>query len=55
MQSGISQEKRMYNGAIDCFEKMYKKEGVRGFYKGNLSNVYRGIGSSLVLVIYDEL
>lgn len=25
-----------------------------GFFKGNLSNVWRSLGSSLVLVLYDE-
>jgi solute carrier family 25 (adenine nucleotide translocator) protein 4/5/6/31 len=31
------------------------KEGVTGFFKGNLSNFWRSIGSSIVLVLYDEL
>jgi solute carrier family 25 (adenine nucleotide translocator) protein 4/5/6/31 len=45
----------MYNGSIDCMKKIYLDEGINGFFKGNLSNIYRGIGASLVLVIYDEL
>lgn len=31
-----------------------QQEGLGGFFKGNLSNIYRSIGSSLVLVFYDE-
>ncbi len=33
---------------------MLSNEGPGGFFKGNLSNVYRSVGSSLVLVLYDE-
>ena len=45
----------MYNGTIDCFIKITKKEGIKAFFKGALSNVFRGIGASLVLVLYDEI
>lgn len=55
MQSGKSKDKVQYKGSIDCLTKMYKQEGYRGFYKGAVSNVFRGVGSSLVLVLYDEL
>lgn len=41
-------------GTIDCFAKILQKEGPTGFFKGNLSNVWRSVGSSLVLVFYDE-
>lgn len=30
------------------------EEGAKGFFKGNLSNIYRSVGSSLVLVLYDK-
>jgi solute carrier family 25 (adenine nucleotide translocator) protein 4/5/6/31 len=53
MESGKAAEKRQYRGTIDCFSKIVKGEGVTGFFKGNLSNVWRSIGSSLVLVLYD--
>ena len=33
---------------------MIKNEGTAAFYKGALSNVFRGFGASLVLVLYDE-
>lgn len=52
MQSGRADI--IYNGAVDCATKILKKEGATGFFKGNLSNVWRSVGSSLVLVFYDE-
>jgi solute carrier family 25 (adenine nucleotide translocator) protein 4/5/6/31 len=55
MESGKSKEQRQYKGTIDCFSKTIVNEGPTGFFKGNLSNVWRSIGSSLVLVLYDEL
>lgn len=45
----------IYSGAIDCTRKIYMKEGIRGFFKGGLTNVYRSVGGALVLVIYDKL
>ena len=44
-----------YNGAIDCFQKVYKSEGLAGLWSGAFTNVFRSIGSSLCLVLYDEL
>ncbi|CAD8136949.1 unnamed protein product [Paramecium octaurelia] len=43
-----------YSGTVDCFAKIIAKEGPTGFFKGNLSNIWRSVGSSLVLVFYDE-
>jgi len=45
----------MYTGTIDCFVKIAKNEGSKAFFKGALSNIIRGAGGSLVLVMYDEL
>ena len=42
-----------YHGTMDCFTKTLKEEGVNGFFKGNVSNIWRSVGSSLVLVLYD--
>jgi len=53
MQSGAS--KQLYTGTIDCWRKVYSKEGYYGFFKGAWSNVLRGAGGALVLVGYDEL
>jgi len=46
---------KMYTGTLDCFVKIYKNEGgMKPFFKGALSNVFRGVGGALVLVLYDE-
>jgi len=52
MQSGRADV--MYTGTIDCFVKIAKNEGSKAFFKGALSNIIRGAGGSLVLVLYDE-
>merc|ERR1712216_718807 len=48
-------EKRMYKGTIDCGVKVLKTEGFGGMYKGALANIFRGVGASLVLVLYGEI
>jgi solute carrier family 25 (adenine nucleotide translocator) protein 4/5/6/31 len=53
MQSG--RKEVMYTGTVDCFNKILKNEGAKAFFKGALSNIIRGAGGSLVLVLYDEL
>ena len=44
-----------YNGTIDCAVKIVKAEGVGGLFNGALSNIFRGTGAALVLVLYDWL
>ena len=46
---------RLYTSAPDCMRKVFKNEGIGAFYRGALSNVYRGTGAALVLAMYDEL
>eukprot|EP00210_Caulerpa_lentillifera_P004521 g4314.t1 len=53
MQAGTKEI--MYKGAIDCWRKIARNEGLKAFYKGSLSNIMRGAGAALVLVLYDEL
>jgi len=53
MQSAKNEMK--YTGAIDCAKKIISEEGSLAFFKGNLSNIFRGIGSSFCLVLYDEI
>ena len=53
MQSGSIEI--MYASTWDCWKTIYRKEGVASFYKGCLSNMFRGTGAALVLVLYDEL
>ena len=55
MQSGKKATEIQYKGTWDCFAKIYQNEGGKAFYKGALSNVFRGVGASLVLVLYDEM
>lgn len=45
----------MYSGTLDCWNKIMKNEGPKAFFKGALSNVMRGAGGALVLVLYDEM
>lgn len=45
---------RHYTGTLDAWGKIYREEGGKAFFKGAWSNVLRGAGGALVLVIYDE-
>ena len=53
MTSGAKE--KMYDGTMDCFQKIYKNEGPAAFFKGCLSNVIRGTGGALVLTFYDKI
>jgi len=53
MQSGRSD--KMYKNTMDCWGKIYRTEGGNAFFKGAFSNVLRGTGGALVLVLYDEI
>lgn len=53
MQSGGKE--KMYNGTLDAWRKIAAQEGSGAFFKGALSNVLRGAGGALVLVMYDEI
>ncbi|XP_071490522.1 ADP/ATP translocase 3-like [Diadema antillarum] len=55
MQSGRKGGEVMYKGTIDCWRKIAAQEGGGAFFKGAFSNVLRGTGGALVLVLYDEL
>jgi len=46
---------QIYNGMADCFQKIVKKEGPKGLFKGALANILRGTGAAIVLVMYDEI
>ena len=53
LQSGGGE--RYYKGTLDAWSKIAREEGTNAFFKGALSNVLRGAGGALVLVMYDEL
>uniref|UniRef100_A0A023GKH9 ADP/ATP translocase n=1 Tax=Amblyomma triste TaxID=251400 RepID=A0A023GKH9_AMBTT len=55
MQSGRAISERQYKSTIHCWGKIYKTEGGAAFFKGAFSNVLRGTGGALVLVLYDEI
>merc|ERR1712087_261203 len=46
---------KMYHSMADCFNKILKKEGPKGFFKGAFANILRGTGAAIVLVLYDEI
>jgi len=46
---------RLYKGAFDCFKQVLHKEGTKGMYKGMVPELFRGVGGSLVIVIYDRI
>jgi len=55
MQSGRKGADVMYKNTLDCWRKVASQEGTGAFFKGAFSNVLRGTGGALVLVLYDEL
>jgi len=55
MQSGRPAAERQYKSTIDCWRKVKAQEGTGAFFKGAFSNVLRGTGGALVLVLYDEI
>ncbi|CAG9859738.1 unnamed protein product [Phyllotreta striolata] len=55
LQSNRKEEDRVYKSIGDCWVKIYREEGARGYFKGALSNILRGVAASLVLVFYDKI
>merc|ERR1711959_333222 len=55
MESDKPMTDRMYKGTLDCGAKILKTEGFNGMYKGALANIFRGVGASLVLVLYGQI
>ena len=53
LQSGGKE--KYYTGTIDAWGKIMRDEGSGAFFRGAWSNVLRGAGGALVLVMYDEL
>jgi len=46
---------RLYKSSIDCFFKVLKNEGTVGMYKGFIPECFRGVGGSIVIVMYDRI
>lgn len=55
MQSGKKGADIKYKNTMDCWKKIAAEEGSSAFFKGAFSNVLRGTGGALVLVLYDEI
>lgn len=55
MQSGRAKSEILYKNTLHCWATIYKSEGGSAFFKGAFSNVLRGTGGALVLVLYDEI
>lgn len=55
LQSEKPKADRLYKGSVDCFVKVFQKEGAKGMYKGLVPELFRGVGGSLVIVIYDRI
>ncbi|XP_065353111.1 ADP,ATP carrier protein-like [Cloeon dipterum] len=55
MQSGRAKSDIMYKSTMHCWSTIAKKEGTGAFFKGAFSNVLRGTGGALVLVLNDEI
>lgn len=55
MQSGRAKGDIMYKSTAHCWATIMKTEGGRAFFKGAFSNILRGTGGAIVLVMYDEI
>ena len=52
MQAEKPINERLYKGALHCFNRIVKDEGVSALFKGAGANILRGTGAALVLVLY---
>jgi len=55
IESGKSEKYKKYKNSMHCIKKIAAEEKMRGFYKGFGANIFRTSGSSVVLVLYDEI
>ncbi|CAM9998633.1 unnamed protein product [Ectocarpus sp. 6 AP-2014] len=55
MMMETGRKERMYKSSFHCFRTMVATEGYRGFYRGLSANLIRGMGTSILLVLYDEI
>ncbi|KAM6270255.1 LOW QUALITY PROTEIN: ADP/ATP translocase 4 [Porphyrio hochstetteri] len=53
MQSRETEQQ--HRGTLGCFMKIYKQRSLAAFSRGALSNVLRGTGAAVVLVLYDKI
>lgn len=55
IESGKPKHLKIYKNSFHCIYKIIKEEGYFGMYKGYMTNAIKTIGSSVILVLYDEL
>lgn len=55
MQAGRAKKDILYKNTLHCWATIFKEEGASAFFKGAFSNILRGTGGALVLVLYDEV
>jgi len=55
IQSGRDLSEKVYSSNIDCFTKIIKQEGIKGFHKGFSAQLIRTIGAASILVLYDGI
>lgn len=46
---------RNYNGMVDCFVKIYKADGVKGYYKGILPGIFGVSHGAVQFMVYEEM
>ncbi|KAK6591174.1 mitochondrial ADP ATP-transporter [Cryptosporidium xiaoi] len=55
MMAGKEGSGLLYKNSFDCAIKVTRNEGLKALYRGSLSNILKGTGGALVLVLYDEI
>ena len=55
MMMQVGRQDVLYKNSFHCLRKIMRKEGMRGLFKGSLSNIYRGVGGALVMAVYEEI
>ena len=55
MDAGNLGSQRMFKGTIDCVQQLYKKEGIKVFYKGYLAHILTGISGTVILLLLNRI
>lgn len=55
MMMEAGRPERMYKSSFHCVRTVMTTEGYKGFYRGLSANLLRGVGTSVLLVLYDEI